>query len=120
MPSLKNKADSNEKYRRIWQTVLQIPAGKVATYGQIADLAGLPGRARLTGKALGFAPASMGIPWFRVLRSDRKIAFPPGSDAAETQRQLLLAEGVMVKNYKVSKDNLWQPNLADLLFKLQY
>ena len=44
------------KYQRIWQTVLQIPAGKVASYGQIADLAGLPGRARLVGKALGKAP----------------------------------------------------------------
>lgn len=120
MPPSNNTASSNEKHRRIWQTVLQIPAGKVATYGQIADLAGLPGRARLTGKALGLAPDSLALPWFRVLRSDRKIAFPAGSEAAETQRQLLLAEGVMVKNYKVSKENLWQPDLAELLFKLQY
>ncbi|MFN6263725.1 MAG: MGMT family protein, partial [Chromatiaceae bacterium] len=34
----------NPHYSRIWQTVQQIPAGKVASYGQIADLAGLPGR----------------------------------------------------------------------------
>ena len=42
----------DSKYQRIWQTVLQIPVGKVASYGQIADLAGLPGRARLVGKPL--------------------------------------------------------------------
>lgn len=108
------------KYPRIWQTVLQIPAGKVASYGQIADLAGLPGRARLVGKALGYAPAQMQIPWYRVLRSDRSLAFPSGSEAAEHQRSLLLAEGVLVRNNRVAATDLWQPDLADLLFRLQY
>ena len=109
-----------QNYQRIWQTVLQIPPGKVASYGQIADLAGLPGRARLVGKALGFAPKELAVPWYRVLRSDYKIAFAPGSDSAELQRQLLLAEGVMLKNYRVAKTALWQPDLSELLFKLQY
>jgi methylated-DNA-protein-cysteine methyltransferase-like protein len=43
----------NPYYQKRWQTVQLIPEGKVACYGQIADLAGLPGRARLVGKALG-------------------------------------------------------------------
>ena len=109
-----------DSHQRIWHTVLQIPAGKVASYGQIADLAGLPGRARLVGKALGYAPDELGVPWFRVLRSDRKLAFSPGSDIAEQQRQLLLAEGVILKNYRVAADDMWQPDLSELLFKLQY
>ena len=46
----------NPHYQQIWQTVQLIPRGKVACYGQIADLAGLPGRARLVGKALGKVP----------------------------------------------------------------
>ena len=60
-------------YIRIWQTVQAIPAGKVACYGQIADLAGLPGRARLTGKALGEVPEDgwkqKSVPWYRVINS---------------------------------------------------
>lgn len=110
----------NINYQRIWQTVLSIPAGKVASYGQIADLAGLPGRARLVGKALGYAPADMQLPWFRVLRSDRSLAFAAGSDSARQQRQLLLAEGVLIQRNRVDKKYLWQPELAELLFTLQY
>ena len=111
---------SNQHYQRIWQTVLQIPPGKVASYGQIADLAGLPGRARLVGKALGYAPGELAVPWFRVLRSDRSLAFEPGSDPANLQRQLLLAEGVLLKNNRVQRQDIWQPDLAELLFKLRY
>ncbi len=44
---------SPSKQQKIWQTVLQIPAGKIASYGQIADLAGLPGRARSSGENTG-------------------------------------------------------------------
>lgn len=109
-----------DNYQRIWQTVLLIPAGKVASYGQIADLAGLPGRARLVGKALGYAPPELAVPWYRVLRSDRSLAFAPGSATALEQRQLLLAEGVMLRQNRVDKTALWQPDLAELLFKLQY
>lgn len=109
-----------DSHQRIWRTVLQIPVGKVASYGQIADLAGLPGRARLVGKALGYAPAELEVPWFRVLRSDRRLAFTPGTDSAEQQRQLLLAEGVLLKNYRAAAEDIWQPDLAELLFKLEY
>ena len=107
-------------YQRIWQTVKQIPAGKVASYGQIADLAGLPGRARLVGKALGYAPTELAVPWYRVLRSDRSLAFAAGSEQALTQRQLLLAEGVVFQGSKVSVNDCWQPDLATVLFQLQY
>ncbi|WP_213996651.1 methylated-DNA--[protein]-cysteine S-methyltransferase [Arsukibacterium sp.] len=109
-----------DNYQRIWQTVMLIPSGKVASYGQIADLAGLPGRARLVGKALGYAPPELAVPWYRVLRSDRSLAFSAGSATALEQRQLLLAEGVILHNNRVAKADLWQPDLAELLFKLQY
>ena len=70
---------SSAYYPQIWQTIRQIPPGKVASYGQIADLAGLPRRARLVGKALGYAPAQLALPWYRVIRSDRRLGFAPGS-----------------------------------------
>lgn len=109
------------QYQQIWQTVLQIPAGKVSSYGQIADLAGLPGRARMVGKSLGYCPKDMQVPWYRVLRSNGQIAFPPGSEQAEKQKGLLQEEGVVVLNNRVKlKEFLWQPDLAELLFKLEF
>ncbi len=111
---------SSAYYAQIWQTIRQIPPGKVASYGQIADLSGLPGRARLVGKALGMAPESMALPWQRVLRSNLTLAFVAGSEQALLQRSLLLAEGVTFQGKRVAKTTQWQPDLAELLFALQY
>lgn len=105
---------------RIWKTIAAIPEGKVCSYGVIADLAGLPGRARLVGKRMGCVPESWNLPWQRVLRSTGQIAFPSGSEKAQTQRELLQVEGVEVANNRVSmKRYLWQPSLADMLFVLE-
>ena len=112
---------NDSSYQKIWNTVLNIPAGKVSSYGQIADLAGLPGRARLVGKALGYSPKEMQVPWYRVLRSDGKIAFQSGSEQALTQAGLLQEEGVaVIKNRIKLAEYQWQPDLAELLFKLEY
>jgi methylated-DNA-protein-cysteine methyltransferase related protein len=105
--------------QRIWQTVRLVPYGRVATYGQIADLAGLPGRARLVGKSLSCVPENMPIPWFKVLRSDGKIAFPPGSQLANLQVGLLQQEDIVVMNNRVKLTTYqWQPDLAEMLWKL--
>jgi len=112
---------SEEKFTRIWRTALQIPKGKVASYGQVADLAGLPGRSRMVGKALGYAPESMAVPWFRVIRSSGQIAFPPGSETAKRQIGLLQEENVVVLKHRVKmREFQWQPDLAELLMKLDY
>ncbi len=108
----------NPHYSRIWQTVQQIPPGRVASYGQIADLAGLPGRARLVGKALGASPAP--LPWFRVVRSNLTLAFAPGSAEAAEQSALLRSEGVILRGVRVPACYHWQPDLAELLFNLQF
>lgn len=111
---------SSAYYPQIWQTIRQIPPGKVASYGQIADLAGLPGRARLVGKALGLAPETLPVPWHRVLRSNLTLAFAAGSAQALLQRSLLLEEGVVFQGLRVASTCRWQPDLAELLFVLQY
>lgn len=112
---------SEQAYQRIWNTVLKVPSGKVASYGQIADLAGLPGRARLVGKALGYAPNEKQVPWYRVLRSDGKIAFPPGSEQGIKQTALLQQENVAVLNNRVKLSVFqWQPDLGELLMTLEY
>lgn len=111
---------SSAYYPQIWQTVQQVPFGKVASYGQIADLAGLPGRARLVGKALSHKGETPLLPWHRVVRSDGSLAFRIGSAQALTQHQLLCAEGVLFSGHKVPAQYRWQPDLATLLFELSY
>ena len=112
-------------YVQIWKTVQLIPHGKVACYGQIADLAGLPGRARLVGKALGKVPESgwqkKEVPWYRVINSQGKISFPVGSEFFEKQKQLLQDEQVVVNGVRVKlNDFQWRPDLAELLFSLEF
>lgn len=107
--------DTN-KAQKIWDTVSKIPVGKVASYGQIADLAGLPGRARLVGKVLGYAPKKLKLPWFRVLRSSGQLAFAAGSAEAEKQKGFLQEEGIVVLNNRVKlKQFGWAPDLGELL-----
>ncbi len=104
-----------------WKTVLAIPFGKVASYGQIADLAGLPGRARLVGRCMAYAPIDMQVPWYRVLRANGQLAFKAGSKASLKQTGLLQEEGVAVINNRVKMDEFsWRPGLDEMLFKLDY
>jgi methylated-DNA-protein-cysteine methyltransferase related protein len=112
---------TNKNYEHIWQTVLAIPAGKVASYGQIADLAGLPGRARLVGRCMGYAPKELQIPWYRVLRANGQLAFKAGSNASLKQTGHLQEEGVAVIKNRVKMDEYgWQPGLDEMLFKLDF
>jgi methylated-DNA-protein-cysteine methyltransferase-like protein len=96
----------------IHATVAKIPPGRVSSYGEIATRAGLPGRARLVGKALGKTPDDVELPWFRVLRSDGRIAFPPQSRPYREQRARLLVEGVRVERGRVDLARYgWDRNL---------
>ncbi|WP_371195069.1 MGMT family protein [Glaciecola sp. SC05] len=112
---------SDTKYLAIFKVVNLIPEGKVASYGQVADLAGLPGRARLTGKALGHVPKDMQVNWHRVLRSNGQIAFAKGSAQANLQTGKLQQENVAVFNNRVKmKDFQWQPDVYTLLHELSF
>ncbi len=81
-------------YRRIYAVVRRIPRGRVATYGQIATLAGLPGHARQVGYALHALPEADDVPWHRVINAQGRVSprSAPGWD--DVQRQFLEAEGV--------------------------
>ncbi|NJK63030.1 MAG: methyltransferase [Synechococcaceae cyanobacterium SM2_3_1] len=87
----------SEYYQHIFEVVSQIPTGKVATYGQVARLAGYPGHARQVGYALfRLADPASTVPWQRVVNAKGQISYSPrryGSD--ELQRVLLEAEGVI-------------------------
>lgn len=68
-------------------------------YGEVARAAGFPRHARMVSKAMGRSPKS--LPWHRVVRSDRSLAFEVGSEGFDTQRQRLELEGVTMLNGKV-------------------
>jgi methylated-DNA-protein-cysteine methyltransferase related protein len=83
-------------YDRIYAIVQQIPTGKVATYGQVAQLAGFDRGARLAGYALFRVTPEMDVPWHRVINAQGEVsqsAFRLGSD--DLQRSLLESEGVV-------------------------
>ncbi len=92
---------------RIWQVVVSIPRGYVASYGQIAKVAGLPGYARFVGTTLGKLPRDTQIPWHRVVNASLAIA-PRGSDRMLEQKQRLRDEGVSFKGNRVRPEHHWQ------------
>ncbi len=105
-----------DSVKQILDTVRRIPSGSAASYGLVADLAGLPGRARLVGRVLRNAPDNEPVPWQRVLRANGQIAFPKGSRMARQQTVLLREEGVEVKNNRVDMQRFgWKPSLGELM-----
>jgi methylated-DNA-protein-cysteine methyltransferase-like protein len=80
------------RWQRVHAVVRRIPRGRVATYGQVATLAGLPGAARQVGYALHALPAHSSVPWHRVLNARGVISLPGGTGLE--QRMRLEAEGV--------------------------
>jgi methylated-DNA-protein-cysteine methyltransferase related protein len=100
MPKNAAKLDGRGKHRAIWKVVRSIPRGRVASYGQVARLAGLPRHARLVAPALSAAEAPV-LPWHRVINAAGRIALPPNSPGYRRQRQLLKDEGVVVSKGRV-------------------
>jgi methylated-DNA-protein-cysteine methyltransferase-like protein len=80
--------------KRIYAAVKRIPRGRVATYGQIATIAGLDGHARQVGYALHDLPDGIHVPWHRVINARGEISPRSAGDSHELQRMLLEAEGV--------------------------
>ncbi len=76
--------------------IKKIPKGKVATYGQIAALAGKPHGARGVGWILHSSSRNRKLPWHRVINSQGKISFPRDSREFIIQKRFLIAEKVMV------------------------
>ncbi|MCL6269956.1 MGMT family protein [Sansalvadorimonas sp. 2012CJ34-2] len=88
--------------QKIWLVVSQIPEGKVATYGQIADMAKMPRRARLVGNVLSQLPAGSTLPWHRVINAKGELSFPNGTPRYQKQKELLESEGVVFINARIS------------------
>jgi len=90
-------APPSSTYRRIWDVVARIPKGKVATYGQVAALAGMPRHARLAGYALHALPLDSRVPWHRVVNAKGEVSpRRDGSGHEHLQRVLLRKEGIRI------------------------
>jgi methylated-DNA-protein-cysteine methyltransferase-like protein len=82
-------------YSEIYEVVARIPRRRVATYGQIAELAGIPGQPRRIGYALSALTGNAGIPWHRVINAKGMISSRSGSGPDKLQRRLLQKEGIV-------------------------
>jgi methylated-DNA-protein-cysteine methyltransferase-like protein len=113
--SIREKVTTADSYLAIYAVVGRIPEGRVATYGQVASLAGLPGRARLVGYALSALAGRSTIPWHRVVNAQGRISLRSCGCDAEMEQQLRLEhEGV---NFDASgrvplERFLWRPQFA--------
>jgi len=106
------------RFEKICNTIAEIPAGRVASYGQIAEISGVPRGARQVGSALRNLPRGHNIPWFRVLQVSGRIAFENGSEKFDEQCNRLLLDGVPVVGGKVDMGQYrWQPDLDEFLWK---
>jgi methylated-DNA-protein-cysteine methyltransferase-like protein len=109
---------TQKRNERIWQTICDVPQGCVASYGQIAEIAGIPRGARQVGHALRHLPPGHEVPWHRIITSSGRIAFERGSRPYKEQVKRLKMDGVAVLGGRVNmKLHQWQPDLDELLWK---
>ena len=102
-------------YVRIYDVIARIPRGRVATYGQVAALAGLPSAARQVGYALAALPADLPVPWQRVVNARGEISPRAASRHEVVQRELLRREHVSFdERGRIPLERFqWQPGPKD-------
>lgn len=88
------KPPRSERYLRIYEVVRRVPEGRVATYGQVAVMAGLPGHARQVGYALHACRPEDELPWQRIVNAKGEISLRSEPGYEGLQRAILESEGV--------------------------
>jgi methylated-DNA-protein-cysteine methyltransferase-like protein len=109
-PARSPRSAEERRWERIYAVVRRIPRGRVATYGQVATLAGLPRHARQVGYALHVLPEGTDVPWHRVINAKGEISprSTPGWD--RLQRALLARERVPARGGRVDLERFrWEP-----------
>ncbi len=100
--------DALSPAERILLVVSAIPAGSFASYGQIAEMAGLPGRARMVGTLLGKLPQDSDIPWHRVVNAAGRSSFPDSDPRFAAQCDRLAGEGLNFVGQRLPQSARWQ------------
>lgn len=88
--------DSDDRRSALYATLAQVPPGRVVSYGQLGELAGLGRAARWVGRCLGQLPANSSLPWHRVVAAGGRLSLPAGTPAGDEQRRRLQEEGVVL------------------------
>ena len=102
-------AQKSSTWDRFYRVIRRIPRGRVATYGQVARLAGLPGHARQVGYALHALRSSTTVPWQRVINAAGRISLRPLTGGL-SQRMLLEKEGIVFSGERVPLARYgWKP-----------
>ena len=105
---MSNPVNEASPEERIWHVVSQIPEGRVATYGQVAELAGLPRSARKVGRTMSRLPHGSRLPWHRVINAAGRVS--PRGGGEHRQREILEAEGVVFIKGRVDLSRYgWSP-----------
>ena len=92
--------DDDRFFARVYALVREIPRGRVATYGQVAAMVGVPRGARAVGWALRALPSGARVPWHRVVGASGRISLRRGP-GPDLQRERLRAEGVAFRGGRV-------------------
>ena len=97
----------------VYNVVKKIPRGYVATYGQIAKLAGYPNAARAVGSAMHNNPDPIGMPCYKIVNSKGKLAKGYNYlNGIDTQKMFLEKDGIEVINYQVDLNKYqWKKGL---------
>ena len=104
--------------RAILNALMMIPMGKVASYGLVAEVAGIKRGHRVVARFLREYQGAHKLPWQRVILASGKLAFDVGDPHHKKQKGLLAEEGVVTLAGRVNlKEYLWQPDLDSLLFR---
>ena len=94
----------------LYLALAQVPEGKVVSYGQLAELAGLGKAARWVGRTLSQLPEGSALPWHRVLGAGGRLSLPAGSTSGDEQRARLRTEGLTILNNRVDMQRHgWRP-----------
>lgn len=107
---------SSAFYQRVYQITATIPNGKVATYGQIAALAGNPRASRIVGAVMAHTPTALHLPCHRVVYGDGSLCKGDIFGTTGLQKALLEEEGVLFSGEgKVDlRVSLWNPSTKEL------
>jgi methylated-DNA-protein-cysteine methyltransferase-like protein len=94
----------------LYMALSQVPEGKVVSYGQLAEMAGLGRAARWVGRTLSQLPEGSSLPWHRVIAAGGRISLAVGTASGDEQRARLRAEGVLMMNNRIDiRRHGWRP-----------
>lgn len=103
-------ASAEARREALYLVLAQIPEGKVVSYGELAEMAGLGRAARWVGRTLSQLPDGSRLPWHRVIAAGGRLSLAAGTASGAEQRARLRAEGVSILNERVDmRRHGWRP-----------